>query len=81
MGEDGINQEEWKLKGGARPTCGSGSMVEGRNNKSLDELLTAPEAQAANLVPEEVLALRLGSGPQRHIYAPSLVNCGRLSYS
>jgi hypothetical protein len=43
-------------------------MVEGRNNKSLDELMTAPEAQAANLVPEEVLALRLCSGPLRHIY-------------
>ena len=68
VGEDGIDQREWKLKGGARPTCGSGSMVEGRNNKSLDELVTAPEAQAANLVPEEVLALRLCSGPLRHIY-------------
>ena len=68
VGEDGINQEEWKLKGGARPTCGSGSMVEGRNNKPLDELLTAPEAQAANLLPEEVLALRLCSGPQHYRY-------------
>ncbi len=68
VGEDGIDQKEWKLKGGARPTCGSDSMVEGRNNKSLDELVTSPEAQAANLVPEEVLALRLCSGPLRHIY-------------
>jgi len=68
VGEDGIDQKEWKLKGGARPTCGSGSLVEGRNDKSLDELVTAPEAQAANLVPEEVLALRLCSGPLRHVY-------------
>jgi hypothetical protein len=68
VGEDGIDQDDWKLKCGARPTCGSGSMVQGRNNKSLDELVTAPEAQAANLVPEEVLALRLCSGPLRHIY-------------
>ena len=68
VGEDGIDKREWKLKGGARPTCGSGSMVEGRNNKSLDELVTAPEAQAANLVPEEIVALRLCSGPLRHVY-------------
>ncbi len=78
VGEHGIDQKEWKLKGRARPTCGSGSMVEGRNNKSLDELVTAPEAQAANLVPEEVLALRLCSGPQRHIYDAIL---GQLSTS
>jgi hypothetical protein len=43
-------------------------MVEGRNNKSLCDLVLAPEAQAANLVPEEVLVLRLCSGPLRHIY-------------
>jgi hypothetical protein len=78
VGKDGIDEDKWKLKGGARPTCGSGSMVEGRNNKSLDDLLTAPEAQAANLVPEEVLALRLCSGPQRHIYDAIL---GQLSTS
>ena len=68
VGEDGIDQEEWKLKGGARPTCVSGSMVEGRNDKSLEELMTAPEVKAANLLPEEVLALRLCSGPQRCKY-------------
>jgi hypothetical protein len=68
VGEDGIDQDDWKLKCGARPTCGSGSMVEGRNNKSLCDLVSAPEAQAANLVPEEVLVLRLCSGPLRHIY-------------
>jgi hypothetical protein len=78
VGEDGIDQKEWKLKGGARPTCGSGSMVEGRNNKSLDELVTSPEAQAANLLPEEVVALRLCSGPLRHIYNAIL---GQLSTS
>jgi hypothetical protein len=78
VGEDGIDQDEWKLKGGARPTCGSGSMVEGRNDKPLDELMTAPEVKAANLLPEEVLALRLGSGPQRHVYNAIL---GQLSTS
>jgi hypothetical protein len=78
VGEDGIDEDEWKLKCGARPTCGSGSMVEGRNNKSLDELVSAPEAQAANLVPEEVLALRLCSGPLRPIYDAIL---GQLSTS
>jgi hypothetical protein len=78
VGEDGIDQKEWKLKCGARPTCGSGSMFEGRNNKSLDELVKAPEAQAANLLPEEVVALRLCSGPQRHIYNAIL---GQLSTS
>jgi len=68
VGQDGLDKNKWKLKGGARPTCGSGSMVEGRNNKSLCDLVLAPEAQAANLVPEEVLVLRLCSGPLRHIY-------------
>jgi hypothetical protein len=68
VGEDGIDQKEWKLKCGAPKTWGSGSMVEGRNNKSLYDLSQSSEAQAANLVLEEVLALRLCSGPLRHIY-------------
>ena len=68
VGEDGIDQKEWKLKGGACPVCGPGSMVEGRNSKSLDELLTAPEVKAAKLLPEEVMALRLCSGPQHCKY-------------
>ncbi len=51
FGEDGIDQDEWKLKRGARPTCGSGSMVENRNNKSLDDLVMTPEDQTVtNLV-------------------------------
>jgi hypothetical protein len=53
-------------------------MVEGRNNKPLDELLTAPETQTANLVPEEVLALRLCSCPLCDIYDAIL---GQLSTS
>jgi hypothetical protein len=68
VGEYGIDQEAWKLKPGARPTCVSGSMVEGRNDKPLEDLMTAPEVEAAKLLPEEVLALRLCSGPQHCKY-------------
>ncbi len=78
VGEHGIDQKEWKLNGGARPTCRPGSMVEGRNNTSLDELMTAPEVKDAKLIPEEVLAIRLCSGPQRHVYNAIL---GQLSTS
>jgi hypothetical protein len=78
VGKDGIDQKKWELKTGARPTCGFGSMVEDRNSKSLDELLAAPETKAAKLLPEEVLALRLCSGPQHYKYNVIL---GQLSTS
>jgi hypothetical protein len=92
VGKDGIDKKEWKLINQSKTASSInrrksyahvdnapfGSMVEGRNNKLLDKLVTAPEAQAANLVPEEVLALRLCSGPLRHIYDAIL---GQLSTS
>jgi hypothetical protein len=66
VGEDGIDQKEWKLKPGASPTLGPDSMVEGRNTRTIDELLAAPEAKG--LLPEEIIALRLCSGPMHYVY-------------
>ena len=50
-----------------------------QEQRSLDDLVMTPETQTVtNLVTEEVLALRLWSGPQRHIYDAIL---GQLSTS
>ena len=63
VGEDGIDIVKWELKAGAQPTCGAGSMVEGRNAKTMAEVLEAKEAKAAGLLPAELVALRAYSGP------------------
>ena len=63
VGEDGIDIVKWELKAGAQPTCGAGSMVEGRNAKTMAQVLEAKEAKAAGLLPAELIALRTYSGP------------------
>ena len=43
VGEDGVDTEKWELKPGARPTCAAGSMVPGRNDAALEDLLKMPQ--------------------------------------
>ena len=68
VGEDGIDTDTWKLKADTSPTCGVGSMVEGRNATPLSVLFTAEQALRAGLRPEEIVALRLYTGPMYSQY-------------
>ena len=72
VGAGGVDTTTWKLKKGARPTCGVGSMVAGRNAKTVAELLERPEAKRAGLRESELIALRLYSGPMWAVYNPIL---------
>jgi len=72
VGKDGVNKAEWELKPGVQSTCGGGSMVAGRNAKSVAELLESPKAKRARLRDAEIIALRLYSGPMYAVYNPIL---------
>jgi len=72
VGKDGVNKAEWELRPGAQPTCGGGSMVAGRNAKSVADLLESPRAKRARLRDAEIIALRLYSGPMYAVYNPIL---------
>ena len=50
VGEDGVDTEKWELKPGARPTCAEESMVAGRNNKALEDLLKMPQVRSCACV-------------------------------
>ena len=50
IGKDGVDTEKWELKPGARPTCAEGSMVAGRNNKALEDLLKMPQVRSCACV-------------------------------
>ena len=50
VGKDGVDTEKWELKPGARPTCAEGSMVAGRNNKALEDLLKMPQVRSCACV-------------------------------
>ena len=82
VGEEGIDIVKWELKAGAQPTCGAGSMVEGRNAKTMAQVLEAKEAKAAGLLPAELIALRTYSGPMYAKYNGSLRwHTGKASYT
>jgi len=68
VGKDNVDKAKWELKSGAQPTCGGGSMVAGRNNKTVAELMERPEAKRARLRDAEIIALRLYSGPMYAVY-------------
>ena len=50
VGKDGVDTEKWELKPGARPTCAEESMVAGRNNKALEDLLKMPQVRSCACV-------------------------------
>ena len=57
MGEEGFDPKTSLLNLDAMPTYGESDMVEGRNTKSLAELMRVSEVDRAGLLPEEVVAL------------------------
>ena len=68
VGKHGYKTETFELDLEALPTYGDSDMVQGRNAKSLAELMRAPEVVSAGLLLAEVVALRLHSGPMYYIY-------------
>lgn len=72
VGKDGINQEKWELNPGARPASYPGCMVAGRNATTIAELLGRPEAAKAGLRTDELMAIRMYSGPMYAVYNPIL---------
>jgi len=70
-------QGQWKLKPASHPSLYPACMVEGRNCKSIEALLATPEAKAAQLLDVEIIALRLGSGPQHDKYNTVLRGMGK----
>jgi hypothetical protein len=68
VGQDGIDRTQWQLKHDAKPTLYPGAMVEGRNAKTIKELMTSAEAKKAGLLDVEIIGLRLASGPQHVKY-------------
>ena len=66
VGEDGVDQRNWKLVPGAQPTVYEGALVEGRVVKSVTDLQREP--QAAVLRDVEIVALRLYCGPMYAVY-------------
>ena len=68
VGQDGFNNKTFEIDLTARPTYDEGDLVEGRNAKSLGELMRAPEVERAGLSIAEVVALRLFTGPMHYRY-------------
>jgi hypothetical protein len=68
VGQDGVDRTQWQLKHDAQPTLYPGAMVEGRNAKTIKELMTSAEAKKAGLIDVEIIGLRLASGPQHVKY-------------
>ena len=62
VGENGIDTETWELKADARPAQHGPHMVQGRNAKSIAELVESQEAKDAGLHDAEIVALRLYTG-------------------
>ena len=67
-GKHGVDTANWDLKPNAHPLCAPGAMIPGRNAISLATLSQATEAKRAQLLPVEILALRLYSGPMYSKY-------------
>jgi len=62
VGTDGIDIVTWELKPQALPTYDDDMMVEGRNAKTIEEVMSSSEAKRSGLRNVEAIALRLYSG-------------------
>ena len=62
VGKDGIDMEKWKLRAHAQPTLYADCLVEGRNAKTISELMKSEQCRRAGLRAEEMVALRLYTG-------------------
>ena len=64
VGREGVDLNTWEfVVSMSEPDVADGMMVAGRNAKRLADLLQTDEARLASLLPVEVVALRLYSGP------------------
>ena len=76
VGEWGVDKETWTLVKDAVPTVASKNGAGVRDARTLSEVLKSAEVEKATLAPEEVVALRLLTGPMREVYNLSLRGSG-----
>ena len=72
VGEEGVNTKTWTLVEGAVPKAASRTGVRVRDARTLSEVLKSAEVEKANLGEEEVVALRLLTGPMHKLYNSTL---------
>ena len=68
VGEEGVNTKTWTLVEDAVPKAASKSGVRVRDARTLSEVLQSAEVGKAKLGAEEVVALRLLTGPMHEVY-------------
>ena len=68
VGEEGVDQKTWTLVQDAEPKVASKTGVGGRDARTLSEVLKSVEVKKAKLGAEEVVALRLLTGPMHEVY-------------
>ena len=68
VGEEGVNTETWTLMEDAVPKVASKTGVRVRDARTLSEVLKSAEVEKANLGKEEMVALRLLTGPMHELY-------------
>ncbi|KAJ1492477.1 hypothetical protein T484DRAFT_1770736, partial [Baffinella frigidus] len=72
VGEEGVDKETWTLVEDAAPKVASEAGGGVRDARTLSELLRSEEVKMATLGAEEVVALRLLTGPMHEVYNLSL---------
>jgi len=68
VGEEGVNTKTWTMVEDAVPKVASKSGVRVRDARTLSEVLKSAEVEKAKLGAEEVVALRLLTGPMHVVY-------------
>ena len=76
VGEKGVNTKTWTLVKDAVPKVASTTGVGVRDARTMSEVLRSEEVKLGGLVPEEVVALRLLTGPMHEVYSLSLRGVG-----
>ena len=62
VGKEGLDTTKWEFVAGSQPSY-EGDLLKGRNARSLDELMGMEQARTSMLTSEEMVALRLYTGP------------------
>ena len=72
VGEEGVDTKTWTLVEDAVPKVASKTGVGVRDARTMSEVLRSDEVKRGGLAPEEVVALRLLTGPMHEVYNQTL---------